>query len=44
MNIIKEVSNLMCVSENDIHMLKDNIGTTKSFASKCDICCLDCHH
>lgn len=26
MNIIKEVSNLMCVSEDDIHMLKDNIG------------------
>ena len=26
MNIIKEVSNLMCVSENDIHIIQDNIG------------------
>lgn len=26
MNIIKEVSNLMCVSENGIHIIKDNIG------------------
>lgn len=26
MNIIKQVSSLMCVSEDDIHILKDNIG------------------
>ena len=37
MNIIKEVSNLMCVSENDIHILKDNIGGMTNHSCLIDI-------